>query len=199
MDAAAEAQFRDFATGSRRWLLPVAYLLTGDLTRAEELTGRALVRVYRRWHRGVRADGPDRCALRALVTLHASRAREWLARGEQAIDRAAERSARSAGVAGVTPLGAPAAADGRGTEDQRPKLLRAAVQALRPRTRAVLVMGYYTDLPAAEVAELLGCSYELVRWEQAEGLERLAEAVDQPHLPLARPPHPDGDAVGRRG
>lgn len=198
MDAVAEAQFREFATGSRRWLLPVAYLLTGDLARAENLTGRALARVYRRWHRSVR-DGPERYALRVLVTMHACRVREWLAQGEQAIDRAAERSARSAAAAGVVPPGEPAAADGRGAPEYRRDRLQAAVRALRPRTRAVLVLGYYTDLPAAEVAELLGCSYELVRREQAEGLERLAAAVDQPPPTLARAVHPDGDATGGAG
>ena len=67
---------------------------------------------------------------------------------------AAERRARQR-------HGAPLAA---GPADDADRLaVRAAVRALPDRQRTALVLRYYADLPAAEVAALMGCTDGTVR------------------------------------
>jgi RNA polymerase sigma factor (sigma-70 family) len=49
----------------------------------------------------------------------------------------------------------------------------AAVRALPPRQRAVVVLRYYEDLSEADIAEALGCSRGTVKSQAAAALDRL--------------------------
>src|SRR5688572_20071453 len=46
-----EAEFTEWVVGQERQLLRSAYLITGDLQRAEDLVQDALVKVALRWHK----------------------------------------------------------------------------------------------------------------------------------------------------
>jgi DNA-directed RNA polymerase specialized sigma24 family protein len=46
-----DQEFTDWAAGCQQSLLRSAYLLTGDLHRAQDLVQEALVKVALRWHR----------------------------------------------------------------------------------------------------------------------------------------------------
>ena len=58
-----------------------------------------------------------------------------------------------------------------------------ALGGLPPRQRAVLVLRYFADLPATEVATILDCPPGTVKSSTSRGLERLREALD-PAAPL---------------
>ncbi len=55
--------------------------------------------------------------------------------------------------------------------------LMAALAALPPRQRAVLVLRYFLDLPEAEVAAALKCSLGTVKSTTSRGLARLEQAM----------------------
>jgi len=59
-------EFSEWAAGSQQQLLRTAYLLTGDLHRAEDLVQEALVKVALRWGR-LRVGNPHAYARRVLV------------------------------------------------------------------------------------------------------------------------------------
>jgi RNA polymerase sigma factor (sigma-70 family) len=55
--------------------------------------------------------------------------------------------------------------------------MRAALLALPPRMRAVLVLRFFEDLSERDTAELLGCSAGTVKSQTARGLSRLREQL----------------------
>jgi RNA polymerase sigma factor (sigma-70 family) len=55
--------------------------------------------------------------------------------------------------------------------------LHAALAALPPRQRAVLVLRYFLDLPEAEVAAALQCSLGTVKSTASRGLARLEQTL----------------------
>jgi RNA polymerase sigma factor (sigma-70 family) len=55
--------------------------------------------------------------------------------------------------------------------------LHAALAALPPRQRAVLVLRYFLDLPEAEVAAALRCSLGTVKSTASRGLARLEQTL----------------------
>src|SRR5213078_637537 len=73
----------------------------------------------------------------------------------------------------------PAAHDDTGHADLRVSM-ESALMALPARSRAVLVLRYYEDLPEAEVARILGCPLGTVRSRTARALARLRALVPSP-------------------
>src|SRR2546430_12846381 len=73
-----DEEFADFMRQCARRLYRVAFLLTADPGRAEELTQDALARTYAAWRR-VRRDDAYAYTRRGLVNLHTDwwRARRW--------------------------------------------------------------------------------------------------------------------------
>jgi len=63
---------------------------------------------------------------------------------------------------------------------------RWALAKLPSRERAVLVLRYWSDLPTAEVAAILGCSTGTVKSSASRGAARLARVLPQPS-PARRP------------
>jgi RNA polymerase sigma factor (sigma-70 family) len=57
--------------------------------------------------------------------------------------------------------------------------LIAALAALPPRQRAVLVLRYFEDLPEAQVAVVLDCSLGTVKSTASRALARLRQTLDQ--------------------
>jgi RNA polymerase sigma-70 factor (sigma-E family) len=172
--------FQEFVETRYGDLVRIAYLLTGSAHEAEDLVQAALLRAMRGWSR---VDDPMAYVRRAMINQHISlwrrhRARELLTsivpdrHVRDAADRVADRQA-----------------------------LYDAMRTLSARTRVVIVLRYWADLPEAEVAEYLGCSVGTVKSRASRGLARLREVLG----PTSDPPGdrassgPPGDGSGPLG
>ncbi|MEU7777214.1 SigE family RNA polymerase sigma factor [Micromonospora parva] len=174
--AAGDEHFREFVDTRYMDLLRVAYHLTGSAQDAEDLVQAALVKVMRRWRR---VEDPMAYLRRVMINQHISSWRRYRVH-ELVTTILPERSTRD-----MTDAVAERHA------------LYAAMRALTPRTRAVIVLRYVVDLPEAEVAATLGCSVGSVKSRASRGLARLrlALAADAPPstpASTAAQPAPDG-------
>jgi RNA polymerase sigma-70 factor (sigma-E family) len=165
--------FQEFVETRYGDLLRIAYLLTGSAHEAEDLVQAALLRAMRGWSR---VDDPMAYVRRSMINQHISlwrrhRARELLTsivpdrHVRDVADRVADRQA-----------------------------LYEAMRKLSARTRAVIVLRYWADLPEAEVAEHLGCSVGTVKSRASRGLARLREVLG----PTSDPPR-DGAGASPPG
>jgi RNA polymerase sigma-70 factor (sigma-E family) len=147
-----DIRFGDFVAARWQALSRVAYLLTGDHGRAEDLLQTALVRAHRRWRH---IDNPEHYVRRVLVNLNNS----WWRRRRITEHLTAQVPEREA-------------ADPHTDYDVRDELW-SAVLKLPPRMRAVLVLRYFEDLPEADVARILECSLGTVKSQTSRALDRL--------------------------
>jgi RNA polymerase sigma-70 factor (sigma-E family) len=155
-------------------LFRAAYGLAGQQQAAEDLLQTALERLATRWHR---VNDPEAYARRVIYHEYLSWWRRWRRR-EFPVAAVADRPARD---------------DPAGTVVLR-SALRAALDKLGPRQRAVLVLRYLEDRTEQEVADILGCSVKTVSSQAARALARLRAA----HPTLVETGlSPDG--VGQRG
>lgn len=160
MDDTARQEFRDWVAARSGALLRTATLLTGDRSSAEDLLQTALAKTYLSWGRLRRREAVDAYCRRVMVTTYAAWwRRRW--RGEVPTEQLPEHPA---------PDPYAAVADGA--------TLRAALDRLPRRMRAVVVLRYWEDLPEAEVADLLGCSVGTVKSQASRALAKLREDAD---------------------
>lgn len=147
-----------------RALLRTAYLLTGDAHLAHDLLQTALVKTWSRWG-GIRDADAGPAYVRAVMatTSTAWWRRRW--RGEVPTGELPEH----------------AAPDAYDAVDDRERI-GAALAALTPRQRAMVVLRFYDDLPEAEVASLLGCSVGTVKSTTSRALATL-----RARLPIGDP------------
>ena len=145
-----EQDFAAFAAARMRPLYRSAWLLCGDAHRAEDLTQETLAKVYVRW--GPRLENPAAYAQTALV-------RTWISHQRR-------RSNHERPV--------PQIPDGATSEDDTDLriALGAALAALAPLDRAVLVLRYLDDVPVEEVGRMLGLSGTAVRSRASRALAR---------------------------
>lgn len=142
--------------------LRVAVLLTTDWHAAEDLVQASLVKLYRVWPKVQPPDGnPDAYLRRVMVNTQ----RSWW--------RARWRRETPAGELPETEIAD--FTDGQALSAQ----VRQALRTLPPRQRAVLALRYFTDLPEAEVADLLGCSAGTVKTHARRGLQALREILGE--------------------
>ncbi len=158
-----DAEFTAFMAQHADALLHTAWLLVGNMDRAEELTQQALVRTYGAWRRA-RTD-PLPYARRVLVNLRIDTWRRQ--RREVLTDEVPESSA---------------AARGHGRADDRDELTR-ALALLTPRQRRVVVLRYLADLSEADVAADLGVTPGTVKTTASRGLATLRAALRVPDEP----------------
>jgi RNA polymerase sigma-70 factor (sigma-E family) len=151
--------FDRFVADSTDGLLRTAYLIVWDLPEAEDLVQETLFKVARRWPKVSRMEHPAAYARRILVNL--------------ALDGSLKRSRRRAELNAARPSHAAVPAAPLDTHDE----LHAALVALPPRQRAVLVLRYFLDLPEAEVAVALQCSLGTVKSTASRGLARLEQTL----------------------
>lgn len=165
----ARTEFERFAALHADVLLRSAYLMAGDRGEAEDLVQECLLRLARKWPRVRSMEHPGAYARRVLFNL--------------ILDGGRQRARRR------TELVASQSPDGRGGADQATaaqahvELMR-ALGGLPARQRAVLVLRYFADLPATDVALILDCSPGTIKSSTSRGLERLREALD-PAAPLS--------------
>ena len=147
--------FEAWAVSRQRGFLRSAILLTGEQSSAEDLVQNALLKVADRWSR-LRHEAPDAYARRIIYNGSVSR---W------------RRRRREAPTAELPDAGAP----GRSEAWLAGADVRAALQALTPRQRAVLVLRYYEDLSERQIAETLGVSVGTVKSQAHAAMRRLRE------------------------
>ncbi|GAA2371274.1 SigE family RNA polymerase sigma factor [Dactylosporangium salmoneum] len=152
--------FRAYVSARLPALRRVAYLLSGDWHRADDLLSAALVRVLQHWARVSAAQDVDAYVRRVLVrTMLNERRRPW--RREHAMDS-------------VPHVPDPAADPDRVAQRLA---LEGLLRELPPRRRAVLVLRYCCDLSVEETALALGCSTGTVKSQAARGLATLRERL----------------------
>jgi RNA polymerase sigma-70 factor (sigma-E family) len=152
---ADHGEFTAFAAASAAPLKRAAFLLTGDSQLAEDLVQATLLRLFERWGRASIADSPLAYARTTMYSIFVSWARR---RRLREIPRAVLPEQSVAGpehAAGTTAA------------------LLAALRELPPRQRAVVVLRYYEELNATEIAGILGCTATTVRTQLSRALDKL--------------------------
>lgn len=161
----AEQDFRQFVAGRQRALLRSAWLLTGDWSAAEDLVQTALMRSWPKWRRLTADDAAEAYVRRVMFNAFATaRRRRW----HQEIPT---------GVLPERPASGPDSDPSEAADLRR--MLVAAVQALPPRQRAVVVLRFFDDLTETQTAAVLGVAVGTVKSQTAKALTSLRR---QPQL-----------------
>jgi RNA polymerase sigma-70 factor (sigma-E family) len=150
------SEYVEFRLPSLRRL---ALLLCQDRHRADDLVQQAVIRVYMHWAKASAADNTDAYVNAILVRefLHERRS-GW---------------ARRVSVTDQLPEAPILTADRDSLMD-----LQAAVAALPPGQRAVLVLRYYCDLNIDQTAAALNCSTGTVKSQTAKALATLRSRLN---------------------
>jgi len=164
-----DAAFSTFVREHRVDLLRSACLLTaGDRHAAEDLVQIALARLYVVWSRVARPDQLLPYARRIVVNAYLDETRRPRWRRERSVAEPSEVADQRYAV------------DGGPADPGDGDRIRAALRALPPRMRAVVVLRHWLDLGVDETAALLGCSTGTVKSQNARGTARLRELLDAP-------------------
>lgn len=139
--------FEAFVTARADALLRFAYVLTGDVTLAEDAVQDALTAACARWGRVSRADDPEAYVKRMVVNAHISWWRRFRRRESPAEDPA---------------RGAPPAPDGTSARADADAVWELC-KTLPDRQRAAVVLRFYEELSYAEIAALLHCAEATAR------------------------------------
>lgn len=159
--------FEEFVASAGPGIRRLAYLLCGDVHRAEDLTQTALAKVYRHWSRVGVMEHPTAYVNRVLVR-EATSWRRRKASTEVVTDDLTRWDSESQH---------PDHADAIAEADAMWQLLA----TLPPKQRAVLVLRYYQDMSDEQIAETVACSPSTVRSNAARAFATLREAAgDQP-------------------
>ncbi|UUW88939.1 SigE family RNA polymerase sigma factor [Pimelobacter simplex] len=156
--------FTAWAAGAEQPLLRSAYLLTGDLHRAEDLVQEALVKVALRWRR-LRAGYPTAYARRIIANDHVS----WWRRHGREVPVADVHDGAVAVVAAASVSSDPEAV----------LVVQKALARLTPSQRAVVVLRHFDDLSERETAEALGVSVGTVKSQNSAALARLRSGAPE--------------------
>lgn len=153
-----DESFAAFAVGVQHQLHHLAWLLTGDVHRAEELVQETLVRAYTAWHR-IDPEDPFRYVQRILVNAKTDGWRRR--RREQLVGNLPEPTTCMPDVANAV---------------EAHSTVVAALRTLAPRERAVVVLRYYMDLSEADTAAQLGVSEGTVKSAASRALAKMRKA-----------------------
>jgi RNA polymerase sigma-70 factor (ECF subfamily) len=156
--------------GSRhRALVGYAYLLTGDLTEAEDLVQEAIVRTFARSLRGLDLEHAESYVRRAVLRLYLDGRRRrgrWLRIRHLVATRGDDRGT----------LAGPELTDMQID-------VRRALADLPRRERACVVLRYFDDLTVPQIADRLGVSAGAVKRYLSQGVRRL-QTVLGPSVPV---------------
>ncbi|MGW4487900.1 RNA polymerase sigma factor [Amycolatopsis sp. NPDC004368] len=141
--------FTDVARNRAPQWARVAFLMCGDWALAEDIVQVTLLRLYKRWHR-LDPEGIESYARKVMARLAIDAARQPHRRREL-LTTPPERSQPG-----------PAVEDGAE--------VRAALDALGPKQRAVLALRFYCDLSVAETAAAMRISEGTVKSQCARAL-----------------------------
>ncbi len=142
-------------------LLRLAFLVTGDRYKAEDLVQTTLAKVLHRWDATAAKGDPHPYVRTVLIhTALGWRRRKW--EGEHPTYRLPEHATEH-DVADLT---------------ARREHLRCALLQLPARQRAAVVLRHYDDLSEEQTAAALGCSVGTVKSQTAKGLKHLRTLLD---------------------
>lgn len=156
MDDELRRDFNEFVAARSAALFRTAMALTGHRQQAEDLLQEALASAVRHW-KDIHSGNPEAYLRRAIFHHHVSWWRRRWRRMEVLTDTVPERATRT---------------EATGRVDTQ-LTLRAAMDKLPPRQRAVLVLRYFDDLPDGQIAALLGCKESTVRSQALRALVKL--------------------------
>lgn len=150
-------KFDEYVTEQGQSLLRLAYVLTSDAHRAEDLTQTVLVDVFRKWHKVAAAEHPDAYVRRMLINRHL----DW--------HRRRSSTEQPTDLATWEPTGSPDLAENVASRDE----LREALATLATRARTALVLRYYADMDDQAIAEAMNISVSTVRATASRALATL--------------------------
>jgi RNA polymerase sigma-70 factor, ECF subfamily len=159
---ASEDDYRRLFEAAYPRLVRTVWFVVHDQAVAEDVAQDAFVELYRHWSKVRTYDRPEAWVRRVAV---------------RKAQREAARAARRPGLERTAALvdvsaGAPDAT-------LPDPALRAALTALTPRQRTVVVLYYLEDLPMREVADLVGCSEATGFVHLHAARKRLAELLSE--------------------
>ena len=160
--SAVTALFRDHHLE----LVRLALLMVGDLATAEDVVQDAFERLHGRW-RGLRDPASGLAYARSSVL-----------NGCRSVHRRAAVARKHAARLAQPEDGGPGTADAADAASDRGELA-AALRGLPGRQREVLVLRFYLDLGAAEIAAVLRISQSAVRSTTSRGLAALARTLGE--------------------
>ncbi len=158
MSSHRNAEFTEYMSARMPSLRRLARLLCQDWSLADDLLQVTMTKTYVHWSRVAGADNTDAYVRAILVREFVQERRTSWARRVTLASRPIDTAA---GVA-----------DHDGALD-----LRAAVAALPPRQRAVLVLRYFCDLNVDQAARALGCTPGTIKSQTAKALDTLRASV----------------------
>ncbi|MEY9930761.1 RNA polymerase sigma-70 factor (sigma-E family) [Catenulispora sp. GP43] len=163
-----DAEFTEYVIARQAWLRRVAYLLCGDLHRADDLVQSTITKLYVHWHKASHGDNFDGYARRTLINTYLNEQRsgwaKWTLLHRFGGDGTASRPDPDLAVlTGDVELGLD---------------LRTALSRLPPRQRATVVLRFYCDLSVEQTAQVMGCSTGNVKSQSSRGLASLRDLLD---------------------
>lgn len=158
MTSDRNAEFTEYMSARMPALRRLARLLCQDWSRADDLLQAAMTRTYVHWSKARGADSIDAYVRAILVREFLEERRSGWARRVHVTDQQLDR---------------PDVA----TDHELALDLRAAVAALPPRQRAVLVLRFYCDLNIDQAAQALGCTPGTVKSQTAKAMSALRRAL----------------------
>ncbi len=156
----SEQAYVEYVTARIPALRRLAYLLTGDGYRADDLVQQTITTLFVKWQRAKNADHLDGYVRTMLVRTHLNERRLGWARVR---------------LFGETPESSPV--EEGGIEER--EVLRVALAQVPRRQQAVLVLRFFYDLPVDEVAGMLGCSAGTVKSQTSRGLATLRRLLGE--------------------
>lgn len=149
-----EAQFGDLFRSEYPALVRSTYLIVGDWEHARDIVQDAFLQLFRRWWRVSKYERPDAWVRQVAIRM-AVRATK-----REVVRRQLEQSIRPSSSQAALDL----------------DVLR-AVATLPGSQRAAVVLFYFEDRPAAEVADILACSEATARVHLHRARKRLADIL----------------------
>jgi RNA polymerase sigma-70 factor (sigma-E family) len=166
--AAAHREFDRFVSDSTAELLRAAYLLTWNLTEAEDLVQETFLRAARRWPDIRKMEFPKAYARRVLFNLAI----------RENVRRSKTRSEFNGG--GSFDMSVDERLERRIVSIDARSDLETALAHLPLRQRAVIVLRYYEHLSESEIAEVLGWPAGTVKSTASRALGELRKAFSDP-------------------
>jgi RNA polymerase sigma-70 factor (sigma-E family) len=159
-----EAEYTEFVSARLETLRRLAYVLCGDIHRADDLVQQTITKLYLRWRSLSDVTHLDQYARKVLLREFIDeRRRPWskvrfFAQAPEAVSQAGDPSDRLD--------------------------LRAALLQLPKRQRAAVVLRYLCDLSVEDVATILGCSPGTVKSQTSDGLASLRRVLGDELAPV---------------